>query len=90
MKKKTVIEMGYNELDQLISKEFGIDYECVPYEEWNNDESHQFNVEAESMDAYDLKKFAKQKYDYMTRSLLNELCFRGKIEAGEYIVKVSW
>ena len=47
-------------------------------------------MKAEQMDDYDRGKFEKGRYSYMTRSFLNELCFRGKLEPGEYLINVSW
>lgn len=90
MNKKTIIEMDYKELDELISKEFGIDYECVAYEEWSNGESHEFAVEPNTLDEYNSNNLKTGKLHYLTSGLLDELCFQGKLEAGDYLISVSW
>lgn len=52
MKIVTKIEMDYNELDQLIENEFGMQpgtYESVAQNEWNNYSSYTFTVEPKEL-----------------------------------------
>ncbi len=94
-KKKVVIEVDYSELDELIEKQYGRKYECVAYEEWSNYESHSFDVQKEKLDDYDKEKIDNWNSKngsgmYMTTIFLNDMCNRGVIEPGEYLVNVYW
>lgn len=88
--KRTVFEVDYNELDRAISEEFGIDFEIVAYEYLSNGSSKTFNVEPKAMDVHDYNNLKSGKLHYMTQSLLDEMCYRGKIIATEYVVKIFW
>ena len=90
MKKVTYFEMRDDEVDELISGAYGIDFEFVPYEEACNDTEHTFSVEPEPLGEYDRSMLERKDYHFMTRSLLCDLCHQGKIDAGDYLVKVSW
>lgn len=90
MKKVTYFEMRYDEVDELISEAYGIDFEFVPCEEAGNDSQHTFSVEPKPLGEYNRSKLERKNYDFMTRSLLCDLCHQDKIDAGNYLVKVSW
>lgn len=90
LEERTVFVVDYNELDRAISEEFKIKYECVAYEEWGNYQSHEFSVKAEPMNKYDLRDLQKNDLHWKTSTLLNEMCHRGKIKPGHYLIKVFW
>lgn len=83
---KTIHEVNHYDLDEAVSAEFGIKYESVPYEEWGRDESHSFNVKPEPLDDYHQGQLNSGKYHYLLGVLLNEMCHRGRIAAGEYLI----
>lgn len=90
MVKVTYIEMDYDEVDRIISDAYGINYEFVASEEAHNDSSHALLVEAEPLDEYDQSKLDRKDFHFMARSLLCDLCYQGKIEAGNYLINVCW
>jgi hypothetical protein len=96
MEKKVLITCDAYELEKIIKKEFGHNFELNCDIEGSNDCRHTFGVEKECPydSEYDRKELAEWiatgKGSYMTRHILNELCRRGKLEAGEYLVDTSW
>ena len=93
-KKKSVIEIDYNEVDRLAQETYGHNPEIVASEEWNNDEEHSIEVDGE-LDKWDLEaltKFIKTGHASfgIARILLNDLARQNLIEKGEYLVTVSW
>jgi hypothetical protein len=103
MKKKTVIEIGYHEFEEIVAKAYGLrpgEYEFVFTQECGNDSSHEFEQEVEPfdpnnvLDKYDLEKLAKIKSgdipQYTNHIIFRDLVNRGILEPGAYIVQVSW
>jgi hypothetical protein len=94
MKKKTIIEIDYNELEDLVREHLGFKkYSFVATEECSNDSSHEFDVDGilDKWDKLELEKWPKGKApQYSNRVILNALCEAGHIEAGEYLVTVCW
>jgi hypothetical protein len=93
--KKTVIEVDYHDVDQVITKEYGRDYECVAYEEWGNYQDHSLNIKKEPLDEFELEDLERWKSgDKKARCsvyvFLTDLCNQGKIEEGEYLINVFW
>lgn len=95
--RKVVVEVSYNDIDALINRHFPnmlSDYEIVAYEEWNNDESHDYTLNGK-VSEYDLKcvhrmqETGKWKH-YSTSHILNYLCSLGVIEPASYLIDVSW
>ncbi len=99
--KKTVIEINYGDLDELItdflkSKGFSeknfdkYGYECVAENEWGNDQSHSFTVSGE-IGSYTQKKIDEKDYGSLsTYDLLDWICAEKGIDPGEYLVDVCW
>jgi hypothetical protein len=90
IEEKSVREVDYHDLDKFISDEFGIQYECVPYEEWNNYSSHSIDVKPKPLGDHEKAKISRGDFRYLTGDLLNELCHQGKLEAGEYLINIFW
>lgn len=90
--KKVMISCDWHEIERFIQEEFNLpNYEIVAEEELSNDMTWTANVEAEEMDAKELVKVLRTgNAQWQTRSLMNQLCYEGKIEAGEYAVRISW
>ncbi len=99
MKKKNVIEITDRELDKLVKAHLGFShYEFVPVEECGNDSAHQFSVVGKDDKWFYFNDheeiMAKWKAGghvmFSNGNILNELCVRGVIEPGEYVVTVCW
>lgn len=93
-KKKTVVEVDYDELESLIECVYGREVELVVSEEWGNYEAHTFSADGK-LDKYEeaaLLKFQEEGYASfgITRVLLNDLVRKGEIEASEYVVSIFW
>lgn len=88
--KKTYFTLSYSDLDEAISEEFEIDFEMVPEEELMNSIKKHFHVEPQTLNSYDKEKIKAKRYSFLTGSLLNEMCYRGKIPPGDYLVEVYW
>ena len=93
-KQKTVYVIDYNALESLIYDVYGIKYSFLCEEEARNDTVIQFHVfeeEENSWDASKLRKFKEGSHiPYITTTLLNDMCNNKLIDAGLYIVSVSW
>lgn len=93
--KECYITVDYHELDNLINNEFSppLKYGVAVDEETGNDTSLTYNVDGIVQD-YDKNEITKFKETgrgmYLTRSLLNYLAAEGKIEKGQYLIKISW
>tara|TARA_B100001063_G_scaffold227047_1_gene237146 strand:- start:20619 stop:20912 length:294 start_codon:yes stop_codon:yes gene_type:complete len=97
MEKKVVISCDYSELEAIIFKEYGHHYEIMPMEEIGssqNAEKAEFNVCKGKLDEWQtpnitaLSKGSPEKY--CLSDILQDLCNKGKLEEGDYIVDVSW
>lgn len=87
MNKETFIVMDCLELDQLIRLHFPDvpDYETMANEEIG---SSQWNAYAK----YNVSPFHTEEFEemYSLGERLDELCYRGVIEAGNYMIGVNW
>lgn len=93
---KTVIEVEYGDLERFIEDETGHEYEIPDREELDNYTAKTYDVDGNAKGyivgfAEDWAKFkADGKGNLMLRVILEGLCLEGKIQPGEYLVKVSW
>ena len=87
---KTVFEVNYGDLDKAISEEFGIEFEIVAHHELMNDVAWTCTVRPEPMEEYYRGRLEGGNFIWMGGILLNEMCHRGKIPAGKYVVEISW
>jgi hypothetical protein len=97
MEKKTMFTCDYNEFERLVVETFKVDqdyYEFVADMECGNDSGHEFNVKKEPLGKYeqeDLDKWlAGSGQGWMTHNLIQEMCNRGVIEEGNYLISVCW
>jgi len=104
MKVKQVIEIDYNELEDIVNKHYGLRakdpygnglYSFVATEECGNDSDHSFSVpKAEPLDEYDQKKIKRLRGTghsrYSNYAILQDLVNNGVLAPGEYLVKVCW
>ena len=98
IKKQTVYKMNYSDFDDIVNEAFpGSNYEFVADIEGNNDECHSYTVEPNDITQSeyfwyrtDWEKFLNGHWDFMAGKILDQLCFMGKIPAGEYVIKINW
>lgn len=81
--------VDYSDLEDFINEHYKSDYEIVAANEWNNSSSYSFNVKKEELTDYDKEELADFKYCCIHIILL-DLCNKGLIEEGDYLIKVSW
>jgi hypothetical protein len=81
--------VDYSDLEDFINEHYKSDYEIVAANEWNNDTSYSINVEKEEFTEYEEEKL--RDFNFCTiRIILLDLCNKGLIEEGDYLIKVSW
>ena len=70
------------------------EWDFVSDHEANNDSDYSFNVDGkvDDRDEKRLEAFRKDSLSqsFMTRMLLNDLCKKGLIPEGVYLIRVSW
>ena len=94
MRTKTVIEMDYDELEDLIRGEFGHEFSVASDLEIGNDSAKTFIFKPEVIDEYDQNKidgFKKSgKGSYLLRILMQDLVNREVLPAGNYVIEICW
>ena len=76
-------------LEKLIQKEYNYkDYSFCADQECGNDSQHSFNVELNAVSYYERTEMLSGCFT--TGSILNDLCDRGIIKKGKYLIKVCW
>ena len=88
--------IDYHDFEDFVQQCYGGNFEFVAVHEANNYSQYEFNAEKIAdennivhKDTY--KKIRSGKYpDYSVPQIFDCLCQDGFIEAGKYIVKVSW
>jgi hypothetical protein len=95
IKKVSYFQIEYHDLDKFIQAVYGIRYfSCVAVEEWSNDSKHQIHVEKEELQKWDLDKIEEVKFgkepSYSLRAVMTDMCNRGLIEPGSYLINVCW
>ena len=87
-------EVKYHDLDDFIQEVYGHEFSCVADQEWNNDTKKTVWAEKENLALYDqvkLDEFVKEgKYNFSLHVILSDLCNRGLMEPGKYLVSISW
>lgn len=100
----TVTKMDWHEFDKLIVDNLlggKGEFNCVACEEWNNDESHLFQVSKKDADSSyynkyslpDIEDFIANKpglFRIGVHSLFTYLCSKDIIPEGNYLIEVSW
>jgi len=100
MIKKQVIEMDYNELEDLIRRTYGHNLEVPCDLEAGNDSAHTFNFKVEPwivgnvLHDYGIKKLEKFKAtgegEYLTCILMQDMVNNGVLEPGDYLINICW
>lgn len=97
MRSETFHVLDHHEFNKLVNEHLkpSEEYEVVPDQEWNNDESHSYSAQQadySSADRHDVAAYLRGEPDAWVSpgQLLSELADRGVIPWGEYIIEVSW
>lgn len=88
-------EVNWYDLEELICKIYSIDYEFQADVECDNDTSHDFNIKKEVFNDWDrdrLKDFidTNGRKTNMTRVLLKDMCNKGILSPGNYLIQISY
>lgn len=82
------------DLDAFISEHYEREFEFVADQESGNDQGHAFNVKKDDLESWHTKDLATFREGghptFVAGTLLQDLCNRGFIPEGDYLVKVSW
>lgn len=87
---KTILEVDYRELRRYICECYDLD--SFAFLEMSNDSTHTFSVDGvvEDEDLVD-ESIDRQNIEVWALSdLLNDMCSKGYIKAGEYLLTVCW
>ena len=94
-KSKTVIAIDYSDLEKIVQAAYDItEWSFVADNEMGNDSEKEVNVKAEEIDDYDAKHLAEfvtskgRKGSYLTHVIMTDLCNKGILQPGCYIVSV--
>lgn len=94
IKKEIVLKMDYRLFDEIVNKFYNKNnYDIVAYEELNNYSSKEYNIKKKKLSPYDeknLQNFIDTDYQWVTQILFQDLCNKGILEEGKYIIDVSW
>ena len=94
VEKKTVFKVDYGDLDDFISEVYGHEYEIVADEELSNYSSKEYHVEQEELSDYNMKSLREFTEEgrgmYNARLILVDLCNKGLIETGDYVIDIFW
>ena len=92
IEKKVMIKCDYHDLNEFIKNELKLpQFEFIADEELNNDSTWTTNVRPEEMDYKEFIAILRGGSTmYQSGALMNQLCFEGKLEAGEYAVDICW
>ena len=89
--------VDYDDLETFITEAYGLTsrFEYLDLEEPSNDSCKTFSVTKKPLKPYQEQAIAAFKADplsemYITHALLMDLCNKGWLDPGEYLVVVSW
>lgn len=93
--KRTIFEVDAFDFEEFVRFTYGHEYCFQADEEQGNDTTFDMGaLTKEPLDTYDAGNLAefKQigKYSYLSRVIMQDLCNRGLIEAGEYQISLSY
>lgn len=88
-------EVDWHDLENLIHKTYNVDYDFQADMGCGNDSSHDFNIKEGALDNWDrdrLKDFidTNGRKIYMTRVLLEDMCNKGILSPGNYLIQISY
>lgn len=90
--KREVFFVNYKNLDEFINHYYPnlvSKFEVVADEELSNDSEKLIDVTGET-DSYTESEIKSGETGFMTTAYMNDLCRKGLIPTGEYLIQVSW
>lgn len=90
-----VIQVDYSDVEIAIQQEYGREDYSLPADmECGNDIAQTMFISKEELDECDtddIQDFKdRKKHQWMTRLLMQDMCNRDLIPAGDYVISVSW
>ena len=86
-----------NDIEEIILEEYGHHYEIMPMEEVGSSQYaavYEVGVSQGELDEYEQGYIDNLKQgrpdQYCLWAIMQDLCNKGKLEAGSYIIDVSW
>jgi hypothetical protein len=88
--------IDYEEFDKYVQEVYGKSFNFASDQEASNYSIHDFSVSKKKLDVYNQKKMnawltGKGDEDsFVAGVILNDLCNKGLVKSGYYVVSVSW
>jgi hypothetical protein len=94
MKREIVMVCDYGEIEDIIQDTYGRYYEIPSGEELHNDSSLTFSCAKGVLNRYEnetLNEFIATGHgDWLLNVLVADLCNKGKLAEGKYVMSISW
>ena len=93
-KEVSYYEVEWTNLERFIEAVYGQKYDIVSDMEWSNDSEHSIKAEKRTFSQYEVDQLVAfrttGKGGWILYILLDDLCNRGFIPSGEYLITVCW
>jgi len=86
-------KVDYSELQQTIEQVYGKKFDILEDMDASNDTSVEVTVQprCDKFDQERIDKWLKTgETGYLARSLMNDMCLKGHIPEGSYVIRISW
>ena len=92
-------EMGYREFDEWVQEKLGREYECVSQNQWDNYSCYSYHIKEAEIPTkffmeYTLPEVERwingEDESISADEILEYLCYKKLIPAGNYLIDVSW
>jgi hypothetical protein len=94
LEKMEVFKVRDSDLEQLVQKEYGHNFCFGADAEVRNDSEKLYrdiNGKLSESDLREVEEFARDGgYSFLTEAILNDLCRKGKIPAGNYLIYICY
>lgn len=93
MEDKVFTKLDYKEFEELVYKTYGVKYEIVASEELTNYTLYALYVDKDEdeIDKDLLSKFKSGEFvKYATQSIARDMCIKGVMKPGDYIIDIFW
>ena len=95
--KKVVIDCDYGDVEKVIADHYGHNYEIMPMEEVGSSQyaaTYSQDVSKGELDEYELDKLKTlidgKPDQFILSTIMRDLCNKGLIDTGEYLIQVNW
>lgn len=90
---KTFFVVDFSEIERLVKETYGQEFEFPCDQESMNGVSYRWSIDGK-VSEYNRKKIQvfqlSGKHSFLACPLMDDLCARGIIPPGEYLIEVSW